>query len=312
MLAQLRLEKPAVAARGDRFVIRQYSPSRTIGGGTVIDPVAARRRWREGGLGTLELHETGSLAARLVQQLESEPKPASAETLARAVGAAIAEAAGTLARLAAAGEIAATREDRYVSRSRWSEARAAIESEVRAFAERHPARFGAPKGELKSGFKGRIDGALFDAAFTMLIADQAIAQRGDLVRPAGSPWSPPADMVTALEALERQLEGAGFAVPENAEWSAKLGPRAAEVAAMGTFLGRLARVSLELTYTMKQLEDLRARLSAWFAQHPTLSVANFRELTGASRKYAVPLLEHCDRLGWTVRVGDERRRGGAA
>jgi selenocysteine-specific elongation factor len=311
MLAQLRLERAAVAARGDRFVIRQYSPSRTIGGGTVIDPVATRRRWREGGLGSLELHETGSLAARLVQKLEAELRPVSAELLANALGAPTSEALEALARLASADEIVATREGRYVSLQRWEEAREAIASEVRMFAEQHPARYGAPKGELKSGLKGRVDPALFDAAFAMLIADERIAQRGELVRPAGEPWSPPPEMKAALDDLERRLESAGFAVPEAAEWSAKLGVRAVEIAAMGNFMGRLVRVSQELTYTMSQLEQLRAKLREWFGAHDALTVANFRDLTGASRKYAVPLLEHCDRVGWTVRVGDERRRGGA-
>jgi selenocysteine-specific elongation factor len=311
MLAQLRLERAAVAARGDRFVVRQYSPSRTIGGGTVIDPVATRRRWREGGLGSLELHETGSLAARLVQQLEGELRPVSAELLANALGAPTSEALEALARLASADEIVATREGRYVSLQRWEEAREAIETEVQAFAEQHPARYGAPKGELKSGLKSRVEPALFDAAFAMLIADERIVQRGELVRPAGAPWSPPPEMKAALDDLERRLEAAGFAVPEAAEWSASLGARAGEVAAMGNFMGRLVRVSQELTYTMSQLEQLRAKLREWFGAHDALTVANFRDLTGASRKYAVPLLEHCDRVGWTVRVGDERRRGGA-
>jgi len=51
-------------------------------------------------------------------------------------------------------------------------------------------------------------------------------------------------------------------------------------------------------------------LADWFgAGHATLTVADFRGITGASRKYGVPLLEHCDRMGWTVRVGDERKKG---
>jgi selenocysteine-specific elongation factor len=81
------------------------------------------------------------------------------------------------------------------------------------------------------------------------------------------------------------------------------------VVALGTFLGRLVRVSQELTYTARQMDALRETLARWFAAHPTLTVADFRTQTGASRKYAVPLLEHADRLGWTVRVGDERRPG---
>jgi len=58
------------------------------------------------------------------------------------------------------------------------------------------------------------------------------------------------------------------------------------------------------------MKELRAKLAAFFERKPALTVADFRDLTGASRKYAVPLLEHSDRVGWTVRVGDERKWGG--
>jgi selenocysteine-specific elongation factor len=79
--------------------------------------------------------------------------------------------------------------------------------------------------------------------------------------------------------------------------------------ALGTFLGRLVRVSQDLTYTSRQMDELRSKLGAYFAKRPALTVADFREITGASRKFAVPLLEHSDRHGWTVRVGDERKQG---
>jgi selenocysteine-specific elongation factor len=166
------------------------------------------------------------------------------------------------------------------------------------------------KGELKRGTKSSLESALFDAAFAALITEGVLEQRGEHVRPADAPWEPPAEMVSALESLERELEGAGYSVPENPAWQAKLGARAAEVAALGFFLGRLVRVSQEFTYTAGQMGRLRESLATWFARHPALAVANFRELTGASRKYAVPLLEHCDRIGWTIRSGDERKAGG--
>ena len=69
------------------------------------------------------------------------------------------------------------------------------------------------------------------------------------------------------------------------------------------------RVSQELTYTARQMETLREQLVKWFATNATLNVAAFRDMTGASRKYVVPLFEHSDRVGWTVRVGDERKAG---
>jgi len=309
-LAQMRLEAPTVAARGDRFVIRQYSPSRTIGGGHVINPVAKKRYRHDLGLESLAVHESGSLEARLLEQLEREPKPASAETLAKAVTAPIADTVAALERLGAAHELIATPERRFVSQSRWDAARGAIEREVRGYALQHPARYGVMKGDLKRGLQPRIESALFDAAFAALIAERLLDQRGEHVRPADTPWEPPVEIVTALEALERELEAAGYSVPEAAVWQKQLGARAAEVAALGQFQGRLVRVNLEFTYTAAQMERLRSTLASWFAKQPALSVANFRELTGASRKYSVPLLEHCDRVGWTIRVGDERRAGG--
>lgn len=307
-LGQLRLEKAAVAARGDRFVIRSYSPSRTVGGGSVIEPVAGRRRRAAAGLEQMEVHESGSLAARLLEKLAGMSKLASSEQLAQAVGEPVAAVAGALERLAHEGSVAMPGAGRWLGDDRWSGARGRIEHDVRAYAESHPARFGILKGELKSALKSTLDGGVFDAAFASLVADATIEQKGERVRPAGTPWAPPAAVLARLESVERQLEAAGFLVPEVAQWQARLGPDAAEVAALGYFLGRLVRVSQELTYTAAQLERLRGLLDAWFESHGALTVGDFRGFTDASRKYAVPLLEHADRVGWTVRVGDERRK----
>jgi selenocysteine-specific elongation factor len=309
-LSQLRLERPAVAARGDRFVIRTYSPSRTVGGGSVIEPVAKKRRRHAAGLDQLAVHESGSLEARLLQRLQGERSAIATAALAQTLGESEATVAGALARLVEGGEVVAPAAGSWLAPSRWSEARAAIEREVREYAARHPARYGIGKGELKSGLKSALDTALFDAAFESLALAGALEQRGERVRPAGEPWSPPADTLRALEKLEGELEAAGLAVPEAAAWRAKLGAAAAEVEALGAFLGRLTRVSQEYTFTARQLEGLRAKLAAHFARRAALSVAEFKDLAGVSRKWAVPLLEHCDRTGWTVRAGDERKAGG--
>jgi selenocysteine-specific elongation factor len=198
---------------------------------------------------------------------------------------------------------------RWLLPATWDAARDAIEREVRVFADRHPARFGVMKGDLKSGLKGTLDAALFDVAFEGLARDAVVVQRGERVRAADSPWEPPADVVAALERLESRLEAAGFQAPENAAWQKELGASATEVAALGFFQGRLVRVSQDYTYTARQMDLLRAKLAAHFEKAPTLNVSDFKSIAGVSRKWAVPLLEHCDRSGWTVRVGDERRRG---
>ena len=155
-----------------------------------------------------------------------------------------------------------------------------------------------------------MEASLFAPAFAALVTWAALAVRGERFRPASSPWQPPADVMSALERLESELEGAGLAVPETAAWQKKLGPAGAEVLSLGYFLDRLVRVSQEFTYTARQLEGLRAKLAAHFAKKPTMNVAEFKESSGGSRKDAVPLLEHGDRVGWTARSGDERKAGG--
>ncbi|MBI1795592.1 MAG: selenocysteine-specific translation elongation factor [Candidatus Eisenbacteria bacterium] len=307
-LAQLRLERPAVAARGDRFVIRSYSPSRTVGGGSVIEPVAVKRKRRGGGLESLAVHESGDLDARVVTTLADAAAPVATAALAKTLAEGEATVSAALERLLAAGRIAAPAAGKWIGVERWTAARDAIARAVAEYAAKYPARYGVPKGELKSAQRA-LDPALFDAAFDALVADGTLATRGERVRHAASPWQPPAQTLAALERLAAELETAGFQVPETPAWQAKLGAAGAEVMALGLFLDRLVRVSQELTYTAAQMERLRALLAAHFAKQPALTVAGFRALTGASRKYGVPLLEHCDRIGWTMRVGDERRAG---
>ena len=245
-----------------------------------------------------------------MQRLEQEQRPVPTAELARALWEGEQVVAAALEPLGARAEVATPSPGRWLRPPRWRGAREAIEHEVRAFATKCPARFGVMKGELKSGLKSAMDAALFDAAFEALIAERLLELRGERVRPAGEPWQPPAETVAALERIEAELEAGGLAVPESAAWQAKLGAASAEVVALGMLLERLVRVSGEFTYTARQLEDLRAKLAAHFARRPALSVAEFKDLSGVSRKYAVPLMEHCDRVGWTARVGDERRAGG--
>jgi selenocysteine-specific elongation factor len=308
-LAQLRLEAPVVAARGDRFVIRSYSPSRTIGGGAVIEPVAGKRRRGQVGLESLVVHESGSLEARLIERLRELDRPTATAVLARAVGESEAAVLASLAQLRSGREAVTPTEGRWIAPARWESARETIGREVAAYAAKHPGRYGVMKGELKSGLKGAMEGSLFDAAFDALASDGVLVQRGERVRPAGPEWTPPAELMTALERAEGELEGAGYSVPEAVALAAKLGADGPEALSLGYFLGRLVRVSGEYTYTTRQLDALRASLARHFTGAETLSVAAFKELTGASRKWAVPLLEHCDRHGWTIRMGDERKRG---
>jgi len=291
-------------------VIRAYSPSRTVGGGTVIEPVAVKRRRADAGLGQLEVHETGSLEARLLEKLGAATKMLSTDLLAEDVGEPVLSVGEALARLAVRGTVVEPVKAKWVSDDRWAATRELVLETVRAYAEEHPSRCGVLKGSLKSGLKSSIDAALFDAAFGALEREGLLALRAERVRPGGLEWEPPAEVMASLRRLEQMLEAEGYLVPDNLACSKALGATYAEVVALGHFLGRLVRVDAELTYTQAQMDRLKSQMAEWFATHAALTVADLRGFTGASRKYAVPLLEHSDRVGWTVRVGDERKWGG--
>ena len=124
--------------------------------------------------------------------------------------------------------------------------------------------------------------------------------RSDARRISPGPWNAP------LRWLTRPSNGTPYGL------SASLFTR--DLTAAMKYIPRihagLVRVNAEFTYTTGQMTRLRELLDGWFAGgHAELSVADFRGLTGASRKFVVPLLEHCDRAGWTVRVEDVRRKG---
>src|SRR5213075_776407 len=197
---------PTVAARGDRFVIRSYSPSRTVGGGTVIEPVAERRRRSDvAGLDALEVHESGSLESRILEKLAGFARPASTEQLAAGVGEAVAGVAAALETLVRRGSVVAPAPGKWLSDSRWGDAREQVAHTVREYAEKNPTRYGVMKGELKAGLKSALDAELFDLAFAALIADGELEQTGERVRPGGMPWAPPAAALAALGKLEAML-----------------------------------------------------------------------------------------------------------
>ena len=260
-LAQLRLEKPTVAARGDRFVIRSYSPSRTVGGGVVIEPVAAKRTRNGRRLEQLAVHETGSLEARMLERLEHETKPAATAALAQQLSASARRTwLAALATLGARERDRSPCPDRWLGLARWRAARARdrarrrrVRREVtrRASASRRASsKSGAQDHARRRAVRRRVRGAGRATGRSSSAASACGRRRArGSRRRRRSPRS---------RRVEAELEAAGLAVPENAAWQAKLGAAAGEVDALGMFLGRLVRVSQDFTYTAGQMEALRA------------------------------------------------------
>ncbi len=307
--AQLRLEGPLVAARGDRAIVRSYSPSATIGGATVLDPSPARRQ-RLSAQDSERLHamEQGPLADSLAILTRESSfaglQPAAAALRLNAEPAQI-EAAFDAKRMVRA------KDGRYLAREEWSSALGRLLDAVRSYAEEHRLRHGAPKGEIKSRLLGAVEGVVFDEALETLVTEGTLVVSGDRIRlPDGGPTLT-TEQSRAIDRLEAKLGGKGFQVPDLSEALREVpaGLDSGELVRHMVEAGRAVRVTSEILYPQSLWAEIEKRVRAHFTQRPSLTMAEFKDLLQVSRKYAVPVLEHLDRTGLTRREGDARAPG---
>jgi selenocysteine-specific elongation factor len=310
MLAQLRLEGPVVAVPGDRIVLRAYSPSPTIGGAVVLDPRPARRaRVDEAGAKRLRVLESGSLGEK-VSLLAAEARSTGVRPEEAALRLGV-DPAGVGQEAAKSPGIFVLRDGTFLAREAWLEALGRIVEETARFGEKHRLRRGISKGDLKSALQREMPGTVFDQALEIALSDRRLRLAGDLVALPGSGPTLGPGQEEALALMERRLSGAGFQPPDRAELARGVAA-AAKPAELLQYLvesGRAVRVTSEILYPAETWAEIEALVRRHFAREATLSVTTLKDMLQVSRKYAVPLLEHLDRAGLTLRRGDLRVPG---
>ena len=310
--AQLRLDKPLLLLPGDRFILRRFSPVVTIGGGTVLDARAPRHKRKDAAvapfLGVLERGKREEILGALV---EATPRGLTlAELLAR-TGWIESETRATAEKLAAAKRVRMLGSAPIVvaPAQAVTDSAAAIRKAVETFHRANPLLPGIPKQELR-GKAGRARAEIFEAALSDLVAARALATAGDLVSQAGREITLSTEETRAKELIEREFQSAGLTVPGFASVLAKLPVDAARAQKILQILLRekvLVKISSDLVFHRNTLLRLREMLTKYRKERGArLPITVFKELTGITRKYAIPLLEHLDREQVTRRTGDER------
>jgi selenocysteine-specific elongation factor len=315
--AQLRLESPVVALPGDRFIVRTYSPQQTVAGGVVLDAHAAKHRGRERAAARARLAalEGADRAARLAFFAESagERGLPRAEAAARTgwrddvLAAALEEASARGALVEAEGVVV----PREVLRGL---ARAAV-AEVESHHRREPLSRGLARETLRERVFSRAAPEVFRAALRLAEAEGALVPERELVRAAGHSLDlSPAD-AAVRDRLEAVYRDAGLEAPALEEALARAGGDGARREHLRKLLqllldsGALVRVKEDLLFHREALAGLTAALRDYAAARAPdrlIDVAAFKELSGVSRKYAIPLLEYFDRERVTRRAGDRR------
>jgi selenocysteine-specific elongation factor len=307
-LAQLRLESRAAAGRGDRLVLRSYSPPETIGGAVVLDPLAPRRsRASRASVARLRAAE-GVAAAALAVIEESGAAGVAAPVLAAR---ATVPLAGLLAVLAAEPTVALLGQEPTVAVSVAALAalREAAVAGVAGFHARQPLKPGMPREELRS----RVFGAAPPAAFDRVLADLAAAGRIKVLAEAIAlsthqvtlnPGETEARRVLLDASREAGL--AGVEARPLAEQSGKDVRLLERVSRVLVTEKLLDRVGEGLLVHREHLDALKQDVRRRFPPGSKLEVGAFKEMTGLSRKHVIPLLEYLDRERVTRRAGGER------
>lgn len=310
--ARIRLEAPAVLTRGDRFIIRAYSPPVTIGGGTVLDPQPARSPIRTAaGLARFRgLHDEagGADAAILTFLAERGGAGLPRTALVSRVGLPAAAAADAVVRLAAAGRLVDLG-DVLVAPPVVAALSARLLEAMAAHHDSQPLSEGLPREEARERIFGRAAPAVFEHVVARLAAARTIVAR-DRLALAGRQVAMTPEEAAARAGIDRVYREAGLTPPDLSAAASVAGvPSAVAERVVQLLLRERTLVKIEaLLFHAEALDHLKSEVRALKtpAAQPRVDVAAFKQRYGISRKYAIPLLEYLDRERVTRRVGDSR------
>ncbi len=312
-LAHLRLQDEVFLLPGDRFIVRQFSPVITIGGGSVLDALARRPTLRDTERGAfLEALERGKRHEVLAAMTERALMGISLEEILARTGWSENEIRETAQDLVTANRIKMVSGDPFLllGREAFDEVRRKIAERVERFHRENPLSPGITREDLRAGLGRRVREETFRSALAELAAEKKIDLQGEIVKRAGAEIALQPDEARAKEQMEKAFSQAGLTVPSVKEALAKLPVEAKRAEKLLQILLReksLVRVTQELIFHRDALAYLGERLTAYKkAKGERISVTAFKELTGVTRKYAIPLLEYLDRERVTRRAGDER------
>jgi selenocysteine-specific elongation factor len=311
--ANLKLQDDLLVLAGDRFIVRQFSPVVTIGGGMVLDPLARRPMLRDAGRVTyLETLERGRPEDTLAALVERALLGLGYEEIVSRTAWMDGEIRELAKKLSAAGRVKAVSTEPLVlvGERLFAEVRSKISEKVEKFQKENPLLPGISREDLRTSLGKRVRAETFRAALEELITQKKLDAPAELVKKAGSEITLQPEEAKAKDQIEAAFSAAGLAVPSVEEVLAALAIETKRAERLLQILLReknLVRVSPELIFHRQALAELKEKLSKYKkSKGERISVPAFKELTGITRKYAIPLLEYLDRERITRRAGDER------
>jgi selenocysteine-specific elongation factor len=298
---QFRLKSPVVAQAGDRYIIRRFSPLDTVGGGEVLDPCPSRRRKKDS-LQDLEVFEKGLLSEKIATKVRKSllrgMGKAEVEGWIKAEVPAITDAVDTLK-----GQGVLLQFDELLLHAEaFHGFKRDIMKTLEAFHKQNPMKAGMPKEELRVRMKAE------PRLFTKLVSsvEEVRVEKSLLMLRNFSASLSGEDKERILRALEEK----GFQVPQKSELAAELSMNEKQLTDIMKLMnneGSVTRINDSVYMSTSAYDRMLELLKGHFGAREEMTVAEFRDLLGTTRKYALPLLEYMDSRRITLRVGEVRK-----
>jgi len=312
--AQIRFDTPICVMRGDRFVLRRYSPVQTIGGGVIIHPLAPKRKrfkneiiddMKRLGMADdldclgIHIHKSGFSGITLtrLKQCSALEDTIINQHLKQLID------NKQIFLLDAVPE----RYVHYKTRDHWKNV---IREKVNQYHKKMPHRTGMPRQELKSRLPDALSQSLFQQLLDDLIETFQLEANQDIVcmrnyRPALS-----SEMEQMKKSVYEAIQKNQLSPPLLKDLAQTCHTETQKMETILAFLeneGKIIRVTQDMAVSIEAMNDFTTRLTRYLKAQETITTKDFKNMINVSRKYAIPLMEYCDRKKITLRVGDVRK-----
>jgi selenocysteine-specific elongation factor len=313
-VVQLRLDSPVSLVRDDRFVIRSYSPVRTIGGGAIVNPICEKHKRFKAeiieGLNHISdntpeniigyhVETAGANGVSLTDlKLMTNQSDKALEQLIQGL-------------LSNKTLIITDRENKiYVHRKTFEDITNKITQTLDDFHQQQALKPGMPKEELKSKFPRMKNARLFNQVLDRMIKDQTVVSAEDIVHLSGHQVSLGVDQEKARSTIISTYAQSGLTPPYFRDIAKELdlpAQKAMDILMHLVEAKKIVKTKDDLFFDADAVKDLQTRLVSFLEKEGEITTPLFKDLTGVSRKYVIPLIEYFDSQNITIRIGDIRK-----
>jgi selenocysteine-specific elongation factor len=311
--AQIVLSDKDVVVAGDHFVLRSYSPVTTIGGGQVIDPLSKKHKRLNNEIITeLNLLQKGSLQEKISVILERAGfSGINLYCLAFRLGIEAKKIREALENLLASKKsfLLDNEDTTVISAKFFNQLDKIIIGEVTEYHKKNPLKGGISKEELKVSLGNNVSAKLFNMVLGSLNKEGNIVSDRDNVRLTKHQVELAGDLDSLRRDIARIYKEAGLTPSSLSEVINKFSDRKTKAQNIINLMlkeGDLIKINEELCFSREVLNNLRNNYKAMLVKDGKATPASFKDLTGLSRKYIIPLMEYFDMNKLTIRVGDHR------